>query len=54
MQRHVTSGWLAQLGEHQPYKLGVTGSNPVPPTIDMVPWKRKQQVMHLWTGSSVG
>ena len=33
MQRHVTSGWLAQLGEHQPYKLGVTGSNPVPPTI---------------------
>ena len=33
MQRHVTSGWLAQLGEHQPYKLGVTGSNPVKTTI---------------------
>jgi hypothetical protein len=40
MQRHVTSGWLAQLGEHQPYKLGVTGSNPVPPTIYLAPWKR--------------
>ena len=25
--------WLAQLVEHQPYKLGVTGSNPVPPTM---------------------
>ena len=30
------SGWLAQLGEHQPYKLGVTGSIPVPPTISLL------------------
>ncbi len=28
-------GWLAQLGEHQPYKLRVTGSIPVPPTKDL-------------------
>ena len=26
------SGRIAQLGEHRPYKPGVTGSNPVPPT----------------------
>ena len=26
-------GWLAQLGEHRPYKARVTGSIPVPPTI---------------------
>ena len=25
-------GWLAQLGEHRPYKARVTGSSPVPPT----------------------
>jgi hypothetical protein len=28
----VQSGRLAQLGEHLPYKQGVTGSSPVPPT----------------------
>lgn len=27
------SGRVAQPGEHQPYKLGVAGSIPVPPTI---------------------
>ena len=27
------SGRIAQLGEHRPYKPGVTGSSPVPPTI---------------------
>ena len=27
-------GWLAQLGEHRPYKAVVTGSIPVPPTIN--------------------
>ncbi len=26
------NGWLAQLGEHRPYKAGVTGSSPVPST----------------------
>jgi hypothetical protein len=25
-------GRIAQLGEHRPYKPGVTGSSPVPPT----------------------
>ncbi len=28
----VTNGELAQLGEHLPYKQGVTGSSPVLPT----------------------
>jgi hypothetical protein len=27
------TGRIAQLGEHSPYKAGVTGSIPVPPTI---------------------
>ena len=35
------SGRLAQLGEHLPYKQGVTGSSPVATTT-------------LWPGSSVG
>ena len=29
------SGCIAQLGEHLPYKQGVTGSSPVVPTIKM-------------------
>ncbi len=33
-------GSIAQLGEHLPYKQGVTGSSPVVPT--------------MWPGSSVG
>ncbi len=28
----MKTGWLAQLGEHRPYKARVTGSSPVPPT----------------------
>ena len=28
----IKSGRVAQLGEHRPYKPGVTGSSPVPPT----------------------
>ena len=36
-----TYGSLAQLGEHLPYKQGVTGSSPVVPTT-------------IWPGSSVG
>ena len=28
----VGTGRIAQLGEHSPYKAGVTGSIPVPPT----------------------
>ena len=31
----IDKGRLAQLGEHRPYKPGVTGSIPVPPTIDL-------------------
>ena len=37
-------GRLAQLVEHQSYKLGVTGSSPVPPT----------KSLKLFLGSSVG
>ena len=29
----MPNGRVAQLGEHRPYKPGVTGSSPVPPTI---------------------
>ena len=29
----IDKGRVAQLGEHRPYKPGVTGSSPVPPTI---------------------
>ncbi len=39
-------GRLAQLGEHLPYKQGVTGSTPVAPT-------RKLKLI-IWPGSSVG
>ncbi len=31
--RYFLLGRLAQLGEHRPYKPGVTGSSPVPPTL---------------------
>ena len=33
MNERVDKGRVAQLGEHRPYKPGVTGSSPVPPTI---------------------
>jgi len=32
-------GRVAQLGEHRPYKPRVTGSSPVPPTIEFIPRK---------------
>ena len=34
----VVSGVLAQLGEHLPYKQGVTGSSPVGPILQMPMW----------------
>ena len=33
LQQGTASGSIAQLGEHLPYKQGVTGSSPVAPTI---------------------
>ena len=33
LQSVITLGRVAQLGEQQPYKLRVTGSSPVPPTL---------------------
>ena len=33
LNEKVDKGRVAQLGEHRPYKPGVTGSSPVPPTI---------------------
>lgn len=32
ISEYYWGGRVAQLGEHRPYKPGVTGSNPVPPT----------------------
>jgi hypothetical protein len=32
MGDYYRGGRIAQLGEHRPYKPGVTGSSPVPPT----------------------
>ena len=34
----VRYGSIAQLGEHMPYKHGVTGSSPVVPTIYLALW----------------
>ncbi len=34
--RGIDKGRVAQLGEHRPYKPGVTGSSPVPPTIGSI------------------
>ena len=36
LDERVDKGRVAQLGEHRPYKPGVTGSSPVPPTIDFL------------------
>ena len=33
LDERIDKGRVAQLGEHRPYKPGVTGSIPVPPTI---------------------
>ena len=35
LDERIDKGRVAQLGEHRPYKPGVTGSIPVPPTIDL-------------------
>ena len=32
LDERIDKGRVAQLGEHRPYKPGVTGSSPVPPT----------------------
>ncbi len=32
MRNSLDGGWLAQLGEHRPYKARVAGSIPAPPT----------------------
>ena len=34
----ASQGSIAQLGEHMPYKHGVTGSSPVVPTIYLARW----------------
>ena len=36
LQSVITLGRVAQLGEQQPYKLRVTGSSPVPPTLFLI------------------
>ena len=38
-QASENSGILAQLGEHLPYKQGVTGSSPVAPTRNATCWR---------------
>ena len=45
---HASSkGWLAQLVEHRPYKARVTGSTPVPPTIQVLEAKKFGPVVQL-------
>ena len=36
LDERIDKGRVAQLGEHRPYKPGVTGSSPVPPTIGLL------------------
>ncbi len=50
----VSCGSIAQLGEHLPYKQGVTGSSPVVPTMDgpVVHWLECQPVTLEVEGSS--
>ena len=50
-QRKV--GRLAQLGEHLPYKQGVTGSSPVAPTMEISCW-RGSTVEQLICNQQVG
>ena len=60
----VGTGRIAQLGEHSPYKAGVTGSIPVPPTINTFRVRAPGLSILLeapiprtaikWGGSSVG
>ena len=46
-------GSIAQLGEHLPYKQGVTGSSPVPPTKSTICW-RGSTVEQLICNQQVG
>ena len=55
MRKHVNfiNGILAQLGEHLPYKQGVTGSSPVGPTYADVAQLAEQLICNQQvTGSS--
>ena len=48
VRMHASSkGWLAQLVEHRPYKARVTGSTPVPPTIQVLEAKKFGPVVQL-------
>ena len=62
-ERLVWNGRLAQLGEHLPYKQGVTGSSPVVPTTGFPDktesiWpefeKNRAEAFRIWPGSSAG
>ena len=46
-ERLVWNGRLAQLGEHLPYKQGVTGSSPVLSTIYLARWLRGDMLQEL-------
>ena len=52
----MVRGRLAQLVEHQSYKLGVTGSSPVPPTIfekpSAVAQSVEQTTVNRWVAGS--
>ena len=47
----VRGGAVSSAGEHRPYKPGVTGSNPVPPTRDNAKCERKNV---KWGGKNAG
>ena len=49
----VKDGRLAQLGEHRPYKAGVTGSSPVSPTIFTLQSGRKTEIQFKISGYAV-
>ena len=49
----VSSGILAQLGEHLPYKQRVTGSSPVGPIMDGFPSGQRGQTVNLLQIASV-
>ncbi len=50
MGDYYRGGRIAQLGEHRPYKPGVTGSSPVPPT-KFISSKFKVQSSKFWLGA---
>ena len=43
----IRCGRIAQLGEHLPYKQGVTGSSPVVPTTERLHFLREMQSTHF-------